>query len=60
MWADGGIVYAPGRPYVFVAMATYLKSPDAGATAIERASRAVFDYFFRLGASSNLGRRLPR
>jgi beta-lactamase class A len=58
VWADGGVVYAKGRPYVLAAMTTYLKSAAAGASAIEDASRTAYDYFSRVGAASEHGRRI--
>lgn len=55
---DAGIVYLEGRPYIVSAMTTFLKSGDAGATAVERVSRSAFDYFSRLASSSEYGRRI--
>ena len=54
--ADAGIVYAPGRPYVFVVMTTLLADDRAGEDAIAELSRIAFGYFSRLGASSEYGR----
>jgi beta-lactamase class A len=54
--ADAGIVYVPGRPFVFVATTTFLKSNAAGEAAIRAASRAAFDYFDRIAKSSEYGR----
>jgi beta-lactamase class A len=54
--ADAGIVYVPGRPYVFAVMTGYLKQAGDGETAIADASRAAFDYFNRLAKSSEYGR----
>ncbi len=54
--ADAGIVYLPGRPYIFVATSTFLKSNAAGEAAIRDASRAAFDYFDRIAKSSDYGR----
>lgn len=53
---DAGIVMLERRPYVFVAMCTYLKADDDGDAAIGETSRAVFDYFNRLGAEGAFGR----
>lgn len=53
---DAGIVYLPGRPYVFVATTTFLKSNAAGEAAIRAASQAAFDYFNRIAKSSDYGR----
>lgn len=54
--ADAGIVYLSGRPYVFVATTTYLKSHAAGEAAIRAASQAAFEYFSRIARSSEYGR----
>ena len=54
--ADAGIVYLPGRPYVFVATTTYLKGNTAGEAAIRAASQTAFDYFNRVANSSEFGR----
>jgi beta-lactamase class A len=55
---DAGIVYLEGRPYVQAIMTTYLKDDAAGDAAIESASRAAFDYFSRMAASSEYGRSI--
>lgn len=54
--ADAGIVYLSGRPYLFVATTTFLKSNAAGEAAIKAASQAAFDYFNRIAKSSEYGR----
>jgi beta-lactamase class A len=54
--ADAGIVYVPGRPYVFVAMTGYLRQAGDGERAIAEASRAAFGYFDRIARSSEYGR----
>jgi beta-lactamase class A len=54
--ADAGIVYLPGRPYVFAAMTGYLRQADEGERAITDASRAAFEYFDRVARSSEYGR----
>jgi beta-lactamase class A len=56
--ADAGIVYLPGRPYVFVATTTYLQNNAAGEAAIRAASQAAFEYFERLARSSDYGRMI--
>jgi beta-lactamase class A len=56
--ADAGIVYLPGRPYVFVAMTSWLQKDEEGERAIEDLSRAAFEYFSRVAASSEHGRRI--
>lgn len=53
---DAGIVDVPGRPYVFVAMTTWLGPRADGERAIEDLSRAAYDYFSRLATSSEYGR----
>lgn len=55
---DAGIVYLDGRPYVQAIMTTYLKDNAAGNAAIESASRAAFEYFSRMAASSEYGRSI--
>jgi beta-lactamase class A len=56
--ADAGIVYLPVRPYVFVAMTSWLQKDEEGERAIEDLSRAAFEYFSRVAASSEYGRRI--
>jgi beta-lactamase class A len=56
--SGAGIVYLPGRPYVFVATTTFLKNNAAGQAAITAASRAAFDYFSRLARGSEYGREI--
>ena len=58
--ADTGIVYAKNRPFVFVAMTSFLQEEEAGDGAIEEMARAAYNYFSRLGAASDLGRLLHR
>jgi beta-lactamase class A len=53
---DAGIVFAKNRPYVFVAMATFLGNEAEGERAIEEMSRASYAYFSRVGAGGALGR----
>jgi beta-lactamase class A len=55
---DAGIVFAKNRPYAFAVMMSFLKSEAEGERAIEEMSRAAFDYFDRLGAGGELGRRI--
>lgn len=55
---DAGIVYVEGRPYVQAMMTTYLNDNAAGDAAIESASRAAFEYFSRMAASSEYGRSI--
>ena len=56
--ADAGIVYLAGRPYVFAAVTTFLRTSGDGANAIRAASKTTFDYFDRVAKSSEYGRRL--
>jgi beta-lactamase class A len=58
--ADTAIVYAKNRPFVFVAMTTFLQDEGAGDAAIEEMARTAYNYFSRLGAGSELGRLLHR
>ncbi|MGH9331751.1 MAG: serine hydrolase [Vicinamibacterales bacterium] len=55
---DAGIVYVPGRPYVFVMMGSWLADDTAGERAITDASRAAHRYFDRLASSNEAGRRV--
>jgi beta-lactamase class A len=55
---DAGIVYVPGRPYLFVMMGSWLVDETACERAITDASRAAFRYFDRLAASNAAGRRV--
>ena len=56
--ADAGIVYLAARPYLFVALTTFLRSNSDGANAIRSASKTTFEYFDRLAKSSDYGRRI--
>ncbi len=56
--ADAGIVYVKRRPYVFVAMGTYLREPDADAP-LDTLARASYEYFSRLATVSKYGRQIP-
>jgi len=53
---DAGIVFLKDRPYIFVAMVTYLEHEETGDAAITAASKATFDYFSRLAHASEYGR----
>jgi beta-lactamase class A len=58
MRADAGIVYLPGRPYVFVAMGTFLgEGPDVEAP-LEQLARISAEYFTRRATVSAYGRQL--
>jgi beta-lactamase class A len=58
--ADAGIVFLEGHPYVFVAMCSWLNDDDAGAAAISRASRIVYDYFSRIASGGKYGQFIER
>ena len=55
---DAGYVMLKGRPYIAAFMTTYLSKDSEGGDAIGEASRAVFDYFDRIGAEGSYGRRI--
>jgi beta-lactamase class A len=57
--ADAGVVDLPNRPYVFVAMATYLKaSGDSDPGSLEALARASYGYFSRRASVSGYGRQI--
>jgi beta-lactamase class A len=56
--ADAGIVEVLNRPYVFVAMATYLPPADDDPGALEALARASYGYFSRRASLSPLGRQI--
>jgi beta-lactamase class A len=58
--ADTAIVYAKNRPFVIVAMTTWLAEDERGDKAIEELGRVAFGYFSRIGAGSEYGRQLGR
>lgn len=53
---DIGIVFAANRPFVIVVMTGYLKRERDGNDAIARIAGAAYDYFDRVGHSSEYGR----
>ena len=53
---DVGIVFVPNRPFVIVVMTAYLQHELDGSDAISRIAAAAYDYFDRLGRSSEYGR----
>ena len=56
--ADAGIVYVSGRPYVFVAMGTFLReTPDINRP-LEDLARVSYEYFSRRATLSQYGRAL--
>lgn len=56
--ADAGIVYVPGRPYVFVAMGTFLREDTTASGALEQLARLCYEYFSRRGTVSAYGRQI--
>jgi beta-lactamase class A len=57
---DAAIVRAQHRPYAVVVMTTYLKDEAEGERAITEVSRALYEYFSRVGFGSEYGRQLRR
>ena len=53
---DVGIVFVPNRPFVIVVMTAYLKRERDGNDAIATIASAAYDYFDRVGRSSDYGR----
>ncbi len=53
---DVGIVFVPNRPFVIVVMTAYLKHEQDGSDAIARIAAAAYNYFDRVGRSSEYGR----
>jgi beta-lactamase class A len=58
--ADTAIVYLDKRPFIIVAMTSWLADDETGNPAIQELAHAAFDYFARLGAGSEYGRQLGR
>jgi beta-lactamase class A len=53
---DVGIAFVPNRPFVIVVMTAYLKHEHDGNDAIAKIAEAAYDYFDRVGRSSEYGR----
>jgi beta-lactamase class A len=53
---DVGIVFAANRPFVVVVMTAYLRHERDGNDAIAKIAGAAFEYFDRVGRSSEYGR----
>jgi len=53
---DVGIVFVPGRPFVVVVMTAYLEHERDGDDAIAKIAGAAYQYFDRVGRSSEYGR----
>lgn len=56
--ADAGIVYVPGRPYVFVVMGTFLRETPEIKRPLEELARVSYEYFARRATLSAYGRAL--
>jgi beta-lactamase class A len=56
--ADAGIVYLPGRPYVFVGMATFLRNDLEPSGALDELARLSYEYFNRRATVSAYGRQI--
>ena len=56
---DSGIVFAPNRPFVICVMTSYLGDERAGQQAISEIALAAYEYFDRMGKSSQYGRAVP-
>lgn len=57
---DAGVVFVPGRPFVFSALIAYARDGRAAERAIAELARRTYEHFSRLADSSQYGRRLPR
>ena len=58
--SDAGVVFVPGRPFVFSALVSFARDGRAAERAIAELARRAYEHFVRLGDSSVYGRRLPR
>jgi beta-lactamase class A len=56
---DSGIIFVPNRPFILCVMTTYLHDERAGQRAISEVALAAYQYFDRLGRSSEYGRAVP-
>jgi len=56
---DSGIIFVPNRPFILCVMTTYLHDERAGQRAISEIALAAYQYFDRLGRSSEYGRAVP-
>jgi len=56
---DSGIIFVPNRPFILSVMTTYLRDERAGQQAISEIALAAYQYFDRLGRSSEYGRAVP-
>ena len=56
---DSGIIFVPNRPFILCVMTTYLHDERAGQRAISEIALAAYQYFDRMGRSSEYGRAVP-
>jgi beta-lactamase class A len=56
---DSGIIFVPNRPFILCVMTTYLREERSGQRAISEIALAAYQYFDRLGRSSEYGRAVP-
>jgi len=56
--SDCAIVYLEGNPYIVSVQVKYLKNPGEGTAVIRAISDLTYQYFERLSASNEYGRRL--
>jgi beta-lactamase class A len=56
---DSGIVFVPNRAFVICVMTSYLQDELAGQRSISEIALAAYQYFDRLGRSSEYGRAVP-
>lgn len=56
---EGGVLYAPGRPFAITIMATYVNDAPAAERLLGELSLAAWNHFVRLGKGSAYGRGLP-
>jgi len=57
---DSGIVFVPNRPFVICVMTSYLHDERTGQQAISEIALAAYQYFDRMGRSSEYGRAVPQ
>ncbi|HWC18850.1 MAG TPA: serine hydrolase [Terriglobales bacterium] len=57
---DSGIVFVPSRPFVICVMTSYLRDERLGQQAISEIALAAYEYFDRMGKSSEYGRAVPQ
>lgn len=56
---EGGILYAPGRPFAIVVMATYVQDAPKAEQLLGEIALKAWHHFARLGKGSQYGRGLP-